>query len=34
MGLLNITLGYGLKMGTDIGLTLVHKRGKIERKAA
>jgi predicted dinucleotide-binding enzyme len=34
MGLLNITLGYGLKMGTDIGLTLVRKRGKIERKAA
>jgi len=25
MGMLNITLGYGLKMGTDIGFTLVKK---------
>ncbi len=25
LGLLNITLGYGLKMGTDIGLRLVKK---------
>jgi predicted dinucleotide-binding enzyme len=34
MGLLNITLGYGLKMGTDIGLTLVRKQGIAERNAA
>lgn len=34
MGMLNITLGYGLKMGTDIGLTLVRKKEKEERKAA
>ncbi len=34
MGMLNIMLGYGLKMGTDIGLTLVHKPGKVERTAA
>jgi hypothetical protein len=25
LGMLNITLGYGLKMGTDIGVRLVKK---------
>jgi len=25
LGMLNITLGYGLKMGTDIGFRLVKK---------
>jgi predicted dinucleotide-binding enzyme len=27
LGMLNITLGYGLKMGTDIGFRLVKKAG-------
>lgn len=27
LGVLNISLGYGLKMGTDIGIRLVKKRG-------
>ena len=27
LGMLNITLGYGMKMGTDIGFRLVKKAG-------
>lgn len=27
LGMLNINLGYGLNMGTDIGITLVRKQG-------
>ncbi len=34
LGVLNITLGYGLKMGTDIGFALVKKPGAAARQAA
>ena len=34
LGMLNITLGYGLKLGTEIGFTLVHKHEAAGRKAA
>ncbi len=35
MGMLNILLGYGLNMGTDIGLTLIKKSvADVKRKAA
>ncbi len=34
LGLLNISLGYGLQMGTDIGIALIRKPGAAARKAA
>jgi predicted dinucleotide-binding enzyme len=35
LGMLNITLGYGLKMGTDIGITLIRNpEAAARRKAA
>lgn len=34
LGMLNITLGYGLGMGTDIGFALIRKPGAAVRKAA
>jgi predicted dinucleotide-binding enzyme len=34
LGMLNIKLGYGLKMGTDIGFTLIRERTISRIKAA
>lgn len=34
LGMLNIMLGYGLKMGTDIGFALIRKQEAAARKAA
>jgi len=34
LGMLNIKLGYGLKMGTDIGFTLIRERSASRSKAA
>ena len=34
LGMLNITLGYGHKMGTDIGFVLKHAPAAAKRKAA
>ena len=34
LGVLNIKLGYGLKMGTDIGFTLIRERSASRSKAA
>jgi predicted dinucleotide-binding enzyme len=34
LGMLNIKLGYGLKMGTDIGFTLVRERAASRSRAA
>jgi predicted dinucleotide-binding enzyme len=34
LGMLNISLGYGLKMGTGIGFALVHRTAAGKKKAA
>ena len=34
LGMLNIKLGYGLKMGTDIGFTLIRERTAARSRAA